>query len=204
MLPVPSSRSAQLSTMRAETERVKILWSGRAGSYRTSPIEESRAMSHDQTGGTDRRTFLQAGALATAAALGATGHAEAQDAAREGGRPPQAETRQDRHRDHDARDGHGRPPRAGRARAAAPAVLRQRRPHLRHRQGLRHRARLQAVVRAVARGPQGDRPGHQGQSQGARRTCWRCSTGGSRPSAPITWTCSSSTAWATSTASTTR
>ena len=39
-------------------------------------------MSHDQTGGTDRRTFLQAGALATAAALTATGPSEAQDAAR--------------------------------------------------------------------------------------------------------------------------
>jgi aryl-alcohol dehydrogenase-like predicted oxidoreductase len=39
-------------------------------------------MSHDQTGGTDRRTFLQAGALATAAALGgSTGHVEAQEAA---------------------------------------------------------------------------------------------------------------------------
>jgi predicted aldo/keto reductase-like oxidoreductase len=37
-------------------------------------------MSHDPTGGTDRRAFLQAGALATAAALGATGPAEAQDA----------------------------------------------------------------------------------------------------------------------------
>ncbi len=30
-------------------------------------------MSHDPTSGTDRRTFLQAGALATAAALGAAG-----------------------------------------------------------------------------------------------------------------------------------
>jgi predicted aldo/keto reductase-like oxidoreductase len=38
-------------------------------------------MSHDQTSSTDRRTFLQAGALATAAALGATGRVEAQDAA---------------------------------------------------------------------------------------------------------------------------
>ena len=37
-------------------------------------------MSHDQTSGTDRRTFLQAGALATAAALGAASSAEAQDA----------------------------------------------------------------------------------------------------------------------------
>jgi predicted aldo/keto reductase-like oxidoreductase len=37
-------------------------------------------MSHDQTNSTDRRTFLQAGALATAAALGATSGAEAQDA----------------------------------------------------------------------------------------------------------------------------
>ena len=37
-------------------------------------------MSHDQTNGTDRRTFLQAGALATASALGAAPSAEAQDA----------------------------------------------------------------------------------------------------------------------------
>ncbi len=42
-------------------------------------------MSHDQTGGTDRRTFLQAGAAATAAAIGATGspaEAQAQEAAK--------------------------------------------------------------------------------------------------------------------------
>jgi aryl-alcohol dehydrogenase-like predicted oxidoreductase len=43
-------------------------------------------MSHEQTGGTDRRTFLQAGALATATAavatLGASSQAEAQDAAK--------------------------------------------------------------------------------------------------------------------------
>ncbi len=37
-------------------------------------------MSHDQTSGTDRRAFLQAGALATAAALGASSTVEAQDA----------------------------------------------------------------------------------------------------------------------------
>ena len=37
-------------------------------------------MSHDQTSGTDRRTFLQTGALATAAALGAASSVEAQDA----------------------------------------------------------------------------------------------------------------------------
>ena len=37
-------------------------------------------MSHDPTNGTDRRTFLQAGALATAAALGTASVAEAQDA----------------------------------------------------------------------------------------------------------------------------
>jgi predicted aldo/keto reductase-like oxidoreductase len=36
-------------------------------------------MSHDETNGTDRRTFLQAGALATAAALGGTPHADAAD-----------------------------------------------------------------------------------------------------------------------------
>jgi aryl-alcohol dehydrogenase-like predicted oxidoreductase len=37
-------------------------------------------MSHDETSGTDRRTFLQAGALATAAALGSSSSVEAQDA----------------------------------------------------------------------------------------------------------------------------
>ena len=37
-------------------------------------------MSHDETSGTDRRAFLQAGALATAAALGAASSVEAQDA----------------------------------------------------------------------------------------------------------------------------
>jgi predicted aldo/keto reductase-like oxidoreductase len=36
------------------------------------PQKEFRAMAHDQTAGTDRRTFLQAGALATAAAAAAT------------------------------------------------------------------------------------------------------------------------------------
>ncbi len=39
-------------------------------------------MSHDETNGTDRRTFIQAGALATAAVLGASAGAEAQDAAK--------------------------------------------------------------------------------------------------------------------------
>jgi predicted aldo/keto reductase-like oxidoreductase len=37
-------------------------------------------MSHDETSGTDRRTFLQAGALATAAALSTASHVEAQEA----------------------------------------------------------------------------------------------------------------------------
>ena len=37
-------------------------------------------MSHDPTSGTDRRTFLQAGALATAAALGAAPRVDAQEA----------------------------------------------------------------------------------------------------------------------------
>ena len=35
------------------------------------------------------------------------------------------------------------------------------------------------MVRAVARGPQGDLPGHQGQAPRPRRRCWRCSTSGS-------------------------
>jgi len=38
-------------------------------------------MSHDETSGTDRRTFLQAGALAAAAALGASSSADAQEGA---------------------------------------------------------------------------------------------------------------------------
>src|SRR5436309_552271 len=38
-------------------------------------------MSHDDTNGTDRRTFLQAGALATAAALGTAPGLQAQEAA---------------------------------------------------------------------------------------------------------------------------
>jgi len=37
-------------------------------------------MSNDGKNGTDRRTFLQAGALATAAALGTTGGLQAQEA----------------------------------------------------------------------------------------------------------------------------
>ncbi|MDR3633562.1 MAG: aldo/keto reductase [Isosphaeraceae bacterium] len=39
-------------------------------------------MSHDETNGTDRRAFLQAGALAAAAALGASAAADAQDGAK--------------------------------------------------------------------------------------------------------------------------
>ena len=33
------------------------------------PHEESKAMAHDEPNSTDRRTFLQAGAIATASAL---------------------------------------------------------------------------------------------------------------------------------------
>ena len=105
-------------------------------------------MAHDETNRTDRRTFLQAGALATAAALSAGPRParRRQDAAAKTPIAAQAEAGQDRRRDHDARAG-GRS--AGAApRPPAPALLRQRRPHLRHRQGLRHRARLQEVVRA--------------------------------------------------------
>ena len=119
-------------------------------------------MAHDETNRTDRRTFLQAGALATAAA------------AEPGPRParrrmppakpadaPQADAGQDRRRGHDARAG-DRPGR--RLRPDPAALVRQRRPRLRHRQGLRHRARLQEVVRAGPRGPQADLPRHQGHA----------------------------------------
>src|SRR5206468_2203983 len=44
------------------------------------PHEESRAMSHDETPSTDRRTFLQAGALAAAAAMSMSPGLKAQDA----------------------------------------------------------------------------------------------------------------------------
>ena len=122
-------------------------------------------MAHDQTDRPDRRAFLQAGALATASALSATsGHGDAR-CPRQGDDTAQAKAGQDRPRDHHARDGHGGAPRARRPRTLDPAVLRQRRPHVRHRQDVRHRARLQEVVRAVTGGSQGDRPGHQGQSR---------------------------------------
>ena len=74
-------------------------------------------------------------------------------------RAPQPQARQDRRRDHDARTGGGQKPGP-----RAPARLRQRHPRLRHRQGLRHRARLQEVVRTSPRGPQADLPGHQGHA----------------------------------------
>ncbi|MHC5538804.1 twin-arginine translocation signal domain-containing protein [Singulisphaera rosea] len=40
------------------------------------PDEELRAMAHDETNRTDRRTFLQAGALATASAVSRSPRAE--------------------------------------------------------------------------------------------------------------------------------
>src|SRR5262245_56528320 len=46
------------------------------------------SMSHDQTAGTDRRRFLQAGALGTAAALGATAGAGAQQPAERASKLP--------------------------------------------------------------------------------------------------------------------
>ena len=105
-------------------------------------------MSHDETNGTDRRD-VPPGRCARhgrgperVLQRGGAGRPR-QDAG-----PAQAEARQDRPRDHDARDGHRGLARARRPRAPDPAVVRQRRPHVRHRQGLRHRARLQEVVRA--------------------------------------------------------
>src|SRR5205823_3362023 len=44
------------------------------------PPEESRVMAHDETNRTDRRTFLQAGALATASAASSAPGAGAQEA----------------------------------------------------------------------------------------------------------------------------
>ena len=140
-------------------------------------------MSHDETNGTDRRTFLQAGALATAAALGAAPGLEAQDA------PAKARTVLPKRK-------LGKTGleitmlEMGTGRLREQGVL-DRLIRLSYASGVRtfdtakavrHRARLQEVVRAVARGPQGDRPGHQGQPPRPRRTCWRCSTSGWRRS----------------------
>ena len=120
-------------------------------------------MSHDETNGTDRRTFLQAGALATAAALGATSGAEAQDAAAKTPVLPKRKLGKTGLEITMLEMGTGALASAA-CSSDSEVVLRQRRPHVRHRQDVRHRARLQEVVRAVPRGPQGDRPGHQGQS----------------------------------------
>ena len=60
-------------------------------------------MAHDETDRTDRRKFLQAGALATASAVSLTPAVPAQQAGRQDAHPPQAEARQDRRRDLDAR-----------------------------------------------------------------------------------------------------
>ena len=73
------------------------------------------------------------------------------------------------------------PSAGGSTRPHPPALLRQRRPRLRHRQGLRHRAELQEVVRAVARGPQADLPRHQGRAQDRRPDDRHASTSGWRP-----------------------
>ena len=150
-------------------------------------------MAHDETDRTDRRTFLQAGALATAAAVSLTPGLAAQELVAKTAGASQAEAGQDRRRDHDAR---GRA-RCRSDRTRAPARLRQRRPHLRHRQGLRHRARLQEVVRAGR--PRSARRSSWSPrtSRDAPRRCWRWSTSGWRPWGPTTSTSSSSTAWAT-------
>ena len=66
----------------------------------------SDAMAHDETNSTDRRTFLQAGALATAAALSlAPARRKAQEAAAKAADRPHAAAGQDRRRNHDARPG---------------------------------------------------------------------------------------------------
>ena len=163
--------------------------------------EESRAMDHLEPKGTDRRTFLQAGALATASALALTAAARpAQDEPADAGAatPPSPDaTGQDRRRDHDA--GPGGHPRL-QLRPHPPVRLRQRHPHLRRRQGLRHRAEPPALVRAGAR-----RSASRSSSitKDMPRTpvadASACSTSGWRRWAPTTSTCSSSTAWATTT-----
>ena len=64
-------------------------------------------MAHDETDRTDRRKFLQAGALATASAVSLTPGPGRARAGRQDSRAPQAEAGQDRHRGFDARGGSG-------------------------------------------------------------------------------------------------
>ena len=81
---------------------------------------------------------------------------------------PQAEARQDRRRDHDARDGDRGPARARSPRPPAPALLRQRRPHLRHRQG------------STAPSP-ASRSGSSRPPRSASRSSWSPRTSPTRP-----------------------
>ena len=155
-------------------------------------------MAHDETNRTDRRTFLQAGALATASAAepGArrrrrrTAAAKAADA-------PHAAAGQDRRRDHDPRPG-GRPG-AGRSTASsgsptptasAPSTPpRPTAPSPTSRSGSSRSPEVRKQIFLVTK----DTPKTPGAD--ARR----CSTSGSRPSGPTTSTSSSSTASATTT-----
>ena len=152
-------------------------------------------MAHDQKARTDRRSFLQAGALATASAMSAAPASRRPGSRRAGRSAPPAEAGQDRPRDHDAR--------ARALCASDDRVLR-----LAFASGVRtfDTAKVYGTEPGFkkwfeqdARGPQGDRPGHQGQPARAQRACWRCSTSGWRPWAPTTSTSSSSTGWATTT-----
>ena len=126
-------------------------------------------MSHDEKNRTDRRTFLQAGAAATASAVSLASRADRPGVPAEGrggGRgAAQAEAGQDRYR--------GDAPRAGGPRRDTERVLRfafARGIRLfDYRQAVRHRAQLQEVVRTGPRDPQADRPGHQGQAPRALR-----------------------------------
>ena len=107
---------------------------------------------------TDRRSFLQAGAI-TAAAMGSVSTADAQDKPAKTPEIPRRTL---------GKTGvqvtmleQGTVLGSGFDRIMR-HVVRRRRARLRHRQGLSLRAPLQEVVRPVARGPQADLPRHQG------------------------------------------
>ena len=117
-------------------------------------------MGHDDMNRTDRRKFLQAGCSRDGRGRRALRrvYRRQQDRPRQS-RAPQAKAGEDRRRGDDSRARGG-----ATVRTASSAGFRQRHPPVRYRQGLRHRAALQEVVRA---GP----PRFASRSSLSPRTC---------------------------------
>ena len=148
----------------------------------------------------DRRVFLQAGMVATAATTGlVAGNAAAQEpkAGNTQARLAEAEAGQDGRRGDSAQPRDRR--RTRRAQPPAPRRLPRGRPLLRHRRRVQEfRESHRRVADGHAGGPQIDLPGDQEPCAIPRLTCSRSSISGSPPSRPTTSTSSSSTASSTS------